>query len=54
MNLMVFVTSRIPKLLQEESQYMFLPRSTVKNFIIELWTVNCNRLGCAARRACSQ
>lgn len=33
MNLMVFMTPRIPKLSQEDSEYLFLPRSTVKNFI---------------------
>ncbi len=41
MHLMVFVTGRIPKLSQEESHYLFLPRSTVKNFITELWAANC-------------
>ena len=39
--LMVFVTPRIPMLIQEDVKMSYLPRSTLKKFLMELWECSC-------------
>jgi hypothetical protein len=39
--LMVFVTPRIPMLVQEDVRMSYLPRSTLKKFLMELWECSC-------------
>jgi hypothetical protein len=41
--LLVFVTPRIPMLLQEDIKYLYLPRSTLKKFLTEMWESSCSR-----------
>lgn len=44
MFLLALITPRIPVLIQEDSQYLYLPTSTVKKFVSDMWDNSCSRL----------